>query len=105
MRGGALDLVEHASQMRYDHLAQLYRCAGSHSASLVERRDHPVQGIVLAKEENVVLASEVVVKICRREGRRCRNVAHAGLPEPAPAKIFPPRAQDLQAQRTIAPRG
>src|SRR5712692_5895080 len=103
MRGGALDFVEYTSQMRHNHHAQLYRRAGSHAASLVERRDHPVQGIVLAKEENVVLSTEVVVKICRRKGRGRRNVAHAGLRKPAQAKLFTRGAQDLQAPREVAP--
>src|SRR5712692_611688 len=97
MRRGPLDFVEDASQMRHDHHAQFYRRAGSHAASLVERRDHPIQGIVLAKEENVLLSPEVVVKICRRKGRGCRNVAHAGLRETTRAKLSPRGAQDLQS--------
>src|SRR5712692_6069154 len=103
MRGGALDFVEYTSQMRHNHHAQLYRRARSHPASLVERRDHPIQGIVLAKEENVVLSTEIVVKICRRKGRGCCDVAHAGLREAAHAKLSACGAQDLQAPRKIAP--
>src|SRR5260370_9945808 len=89
--------------MRHDHHAQLRRRAGSPAASLVERSDHPIQGIVLTKEENFVLAAEVVVKICRGKGRRCRNVAHAGLPKPAHAKLSARSPQDLPASRKIAP--
>src|ERR1700674_3731493 len=89
--------------MRHDDRAQLYRCAGSHAARLVERRDHPVQRIVLAKKENVVLAAEVVVEICRRKGRGCCNVAHAGLRETAHAKLSTCGAQDLQPPCIVAP--
>src|SRR5258708_19618634 len=103
MRGGSLAFVEHTPQMRHDYRAQLCRGAGSHAASLVERSDHSIQGIVLTKEENFVLAAEVVVEICRGKGRRCRNVAHAGLRKPAHAKLSPRGAQDLQASRKIAP--
>src|SRR5713226_8200812 len=89
--------------MRHDYRAQLCRGAGSHAASLVERSDHPIQGIVLTKEENFVLAADVVVEICRVTCRRCCNVAHAGLRKPAHAKLSPRGAQDLQASRKIAP--
>src|SRR6266404_9934964 len=91
MRGGTLDFVEYASQMRNDHHAELRCCAGSHPASLVESRDHPIQGIVLTKKEDFVFSPEVVVKICRRKGRGCCNVAHAGLRKSAHAKLHPKR--------------
>src|SRR2546427_9395342 len=38
-RGGSLDFVEDASQMRHDHHAHLCRCTSSHPASIVESRD------------------------------------------------------------------
>src|SRR5260370_37460802 len=103
MRWGPFDFVEYTWQLGHDYRAQLCRGAGSHAASLVERSDHSIQGIVLTKEENFVLAAEVVVEICRGKGRRCRNVAHAGLRKPAHAKLSPRGAQDLHASRKIAP--
>src|SRR6266576_284685 len=105
MRGGTLDFVEHASQMRHDYHAQLCRDAGSHPASLVERRDHPIQRIVLTKKEDFVFPPEVVVKICRRKGRCRRNIPHAGLREPAYPKLSPRGAQDFQTPRKIASLG
>src|SRR5438132_9954268 len=102
MRGGALDFVKYASQMRNDHHAQLDGRAGSHAASLIERGDHAIQRIVLAKEKNVVFAAEVVVKIGRRKSSGCGNVTHAGLGKPAHAKFPPGRAQDFQAPRKVA---
>src|SRR5260370_39425763 len=103
MRSGSFHFVEYASQVRHDYHAQLDRCAGSHTASLVERGDHAGQGIVLAKEKNVVLAVEIIVKICRRKGGGCCDVAHARLREPAHAKLPSPSAQDLQTPCQIAP--
>jgi len=79
------------------------RSACSHTASLVEGRNHAVQGIVLAKEEKVMLAAEVVVEICRREGSGGGDVAHAGFRKPAHAELPPCCAQDFQAPRKIAP--
>src|SRR5260370_17386631 len=103
MRGGSLDFVEHTSQMRHDYRAQLCRGAGSRAAGLVERSDHPIQGIVLTKEENFVLAAEVVVKICGREGRCRRNVAHAGLSHPAHPHLSPPPPQNPPAPPYLTP--
>src|SRR6266851_7177672 len=103
VRGGSIDFVEYAPQVRRYYHAQLDRCAGSHAASLVKRGDHAVQGIVLAKEKNVLLTMEIVIKICRRKGCGCRDVAHASLREPAHAKLSARGAQDLQTPRQIAP--
>src|SRR6266446_10215695 len=89
MRGGSLDFVEDASQMRHDHHAHLCRCTSSHPASIVESRDHSIQGIVLTKKEDFVFSPEVVVKICRRKCRSCCNVAHAGFRKSAHAKLSP----------------
>src|SRR6266446_4793851 len=88
--------------MRRDHHAQLDGRAGSHTTGLIERGDHAIQGIVLAKKENVVFAPEVVVKICRRKGSGCGNVAHAGIRKSAHAKFSSRGAQDVQAPRKIA---
>src|SRR6266478_1938161 len=105
MRGGTLDFVEHASQMRNDHHAELRCCAGSHPASRVERRDHPIEGIVLTKKEDFAFPPEVVVKICRRKGRCRRNIPHAGFRKPAYPKLSPRGAQDFQTPRKIASLG
>src|SRR5260370_30824899 len=103
MRSGSLDFVEYASQVRHNNHAQLYRCTGSHSASIVECGNQAVQRIVLAKEKNVVLAAEVVVKICRRKRRGCRDVAHPSLRESAYTELSSRGAQDLQAADKITP--
>src|SRR6266850_932327 len=103
MRGGAFNLVEDAAQMRHDHHAHSYRGAGSHAARLVECRNHAVQRIVLAKEENVVLAAEVIVEVSRRKCRSCCDVAHSGLRKAADSKLSPRGPQDLEAPGMVAP--
>src|SRR5947208_14473757 len=103
MRCRTLDFIEYASQMRDNYHAQLDCRSGSHAASFVKCFDHAIQRIVLAEEENVVLASEVVVKICRGKRSSRGNVAHAGLGKSAHAKLFPRSAQDFQAPRKVAP--
>src|SRR5258708_14685099 len=74
-RTGSFDFVEYASQVRHDYHAQLDRCPGSHTASLVERVDPAVQGIVLTTEETIVLALAAIVRVCGRKGGGCRDVA------------------------------
>src|SRR5438045_232985 len=74
MRCRTLDFIEYASQMRDNYHAQLDCRAGSHAASFLKCFDHAIQRIVLAEEENVVLASKVVVKICRRKRSSGGNV-------------------------------
>src|SRR6266853_4160593 len=103
MCGGAFNLVEDAAQMRHDHHAHFYRGAGSHAAGLVERRNHAVQRIVLAKEENVVLAAEVIVEVSRRKCRGCCDVTHTGLRKAADSKLSPRGSQNFEAPGKVAP--
>src|SRR6266852_3343964 len=102
MRRRPFDLVEDASQMRHDDQAQLDRCTGSSAPDLVKSFDHTVQGIVLAKEEDVVLAVEIVIQIRRRKIRRGCNVAHAGLCESAHTELPSCSAQNLKSLLKIA---
>src|SRR5437016_10783098 len=103
MRCRSLHFVEQTSQMRRNHHAQFCRRAGSHPAGFVERGDQPIKGIVLAKEENLVLATKVVVKIGRREGCSRCNIAHAGFRKPTHAKFPACGAEDFQPASKIAP--
>jgi hypothetical protein len=43
-----------------------------------ERREQPIEGAVLAEEEQFVLAAEVVIEVAGRQVRSGRDVAHAG---------------------------
>src|SRR6266513_2942983 len=98
----SLHFVEQTSQMRGHHHSKLGRRGCSHPAGFVERGDHSIKRIVLAKEENIVLATKVVVEIRRRE-KRCRgDIAHAGFREPAHAEFPACGAQDLQPAQKIA---
>jgi len=106
MRCGSLDFVEYASQMRQRSTMRSFAAAlVSHpGGSCRVAADHPIQGIVLAKEENLVLPPEVVVQICRRKRRRRRNVAHCrSLRKTAHAELSSRGTQDLQSSRKIAP--
>src|SRR5437867_7036155 len=103
MRCRSLHFVEQTSQMRRNHHAQFCRRAGSHPAGFVERGDQPIKGIVLAKKENLVLATKVVVKIGRREGCSRCNIAHAGFRKPSHAKFPACGAEDFQPASKIAP--
>ena len=57
-------------------------------------REHAIERAVLAVEQQVVLAVEVVVEVRGRQVRGVRDVAHAGVGEAALAKQAGRGAQD-----------
>ena len=79
-------VVEQAQDVRGGEVAQP---AGERRATAPrprERREHPVERLVLAEEQQFVLAAEVVIEIARRQIGGRRDVAHAGGGEAARAE-------------------
>ena len=62
-----------------------------------ERGEHPIERAILAEEEHLVLAAEVVVQVAGREIRGDGDVAHPGGGEAARAEHARRRAQDGDA--------
>ena len=62
-----------------------------------ERGEQAVERSVLAEEEQLVLAAEVVIQVAGREIGGDRDVAHAGGGEPARAEHARRGAHDLDA--------
>src|SRR5690349_9093621 len=103
MRRRSFNLIKQAAQMGNHYRLQFRGRRCSHAPRLFKGFHHPVQGAVLAEEENVVFAMEVVIEIRRGKLRRLRDVAHPGLLETAGAELPPRSAQNLQATRHEAP--
>ena len=64
---------------------------------LCERIEEAIERPVLAEEEDVVLAAEVVVQIARRQPGGIRDVPHAGSREAARAEDAGGGVQDAHA--------
>ena len=97
MRGRALDLVDQAEHVRDRHLAQSRRQRAAIPARRGERTQQPVGGLILAEEEELVLAAEVVIQVARGKVRRDRDMAHAGGGEAARPEDPRRRAHDVHA--------
>lgn len=66
-------------------------------------REQPVERSILAEEEDIVLAGEVVVEVARREVGGDGNLAHAGGGEAARPEHVRGGAQDLDPA-AVGPR-
>jgi len=97
MRGRALDLVDQAEHVRDRHLAQSRRQRAAIPARRGERTQQPVGGLILAEEEELVLAAEVVIQVGRGKVGRDRDMAHAGGGEAARPEDPRRRAHDVHA--------
>jgi hypothetical protein len=86
MRGGAFDLVEQAEHMGARELPQPILERPASAARVGERAEQLVGRAVLAEEEQLVFAAEVVIQIARRQVRRGGDVAHTGGGEAAIAE-------------------
>ena len=100
--GRALHLVEHGEHMRDQNSAQPLTGVGHRPAGLGDALEHAIQRPVLAVEQDLVLALEVVVEVGGRQVGRHRDVAHAGAREAALAEDRRGRAQDGVAARIEA---
>ena len=103
MGGGAFDFVEDAMQMEADDRVEFFACGLRSSAThSLEIGDEAMEGVVLAEEENFVLATEIVVEVGGREVGGGGDFAHAGLGESAGAEFAASGAEDFQAAGKVA---
>lgn len=97
MGGRALDLVDQAQDVGDGEIAD----AGGQRATIAprgrQRVEQPIGGPVLAEEQQLVLASEIVIEIARRKVGGDADVAHAGRREAAIAEDARRRPHDLDA--------
>jgi hypothetical protein len=86
MRGGTLDLVQQRLEVCGEDGAQPLACRFRRAAGRDCRLNHPVERAILAVEEQLILAIEVVIQVCGRDIRCFRDISHARIREPALAK-------------------
>src|SRR6266850_2164332 len=89
-------------QMEGDYGAKLFRGAGSCAARSVEIGDQAIEGVVLAEEEDLVFAAEIVVEIGGREVGGGGDFAHSGFGVAAGTEFAAGGAQDVQPAGEIA---
>jgi hypothetical protein len=95
--GRTFDLVHNATNVRRRQRMQspgerpALRLSPSHSG------EETIQGSILTEEQDLFLAGEVVIEICRRQIRRDRDVAHPRCRETAVSEDARRRSQDVDA--------
>jgi hypothetical protein len=97
MRSRSLDLVDEAEDVRDGDLAEADRQRAPIPPSSRQRVEEPIHRAVLAEEQQLVLATEVVIEVAGREIRGHGDVAHASGGEPARPKHAGGGAHDLHA--------
>ena len=94
---GSFELVDEAQDVCGRQIVQAIGQRPAVASRRGERGDQAVERSVLAEEEQLVLAAEVVVQVAGREIGGDRNVAHPGGGKPARAEHARRRAHDLDA--------
>ena len=97
MRRGALDFVDQAQDVGDGHVAEAGRQRPPILARGGQRAEEPISRTVLAEEQELVLAAEIVIEVAWGEIRGDGDVAHAGGGEAARPKHPRRRAHDLHA--------
>ncbi len=97
MCGAALDLVQQAAHVRRRQSFEPLGQRRVRPPRLGQRRLEAVERAVLAEEEELVLAAEVVIQVSRRQVGGQGDVAHPGAGEAAGAKHAGGRPQNLDA--------
>ena len=100
--GGSLDLVDDAEDVRDGEIVQARAERPAIPARARQRAQEAVERPILAEEEQLVLAAEVVIGIAGREVGGDGDVAHAGGGEAARPEGAGGRPQDLHAPRVGA---
>ena len=78
VRRGSLDLVDKAQDVGGRDVAQAVRQRPAVLARCRQRLDQPADRAVLAEEEELLLAAEVVIEVAGRQIGGDRDLAHAG---------------------------
>ncbi len=99
VRRRSFDLVHEAPDVRHRHLAQARGERPRFAARGGQRVEQPIERAVLAEEEQLVLAAEVVIQVAGRQIGGDGDVAHAGRGEAAGAEHAGGGAHDLHAAR------
>jgi hypothetical protein len=94
---GSFELVDEAQDVRGRQIVQAIGEPPAVASRRGERSEQTVERPVLAEEEQLVLPTEVVVQVARREISGDRDVAHPGGGEPARAEHARRGAHDLDA--------
>src|SRR5882724_13579314 len=102
MGGRAFDFVEDAAEMRGDDQAEFVGGGGALAAGFIESGEQAIERVVLAEEEDFVLAAEIVVEIGGGEVSGSGDVAHAGFGEAAGTECAAGGAEDFQAAGEVA---
>ena len=99
VRSRPLDLVDQAEDVRDGQVAEADREPPAVPARGGERLEEPIGRAVLAEEQQLVLAAEIVVEVAGREVGGDSDSAHAGGGEAARPKDARRRPHDLHAAR------
>ena len=86
MGRGAFDLVDQAEDVRPCEVPQTLRERRADALRTRQRDEQLVERAVLAEEQDLVLAAEIVIQVAGREVGGHRDVAHAGGREAARAE-------------------
>ncbi len=99
VRRRALDFVEQAQHMRHGHRLQPIGKRAAVARGRGQRVEEAIERAVLAEEEDLFLAAEVVIQVAGRQVRGHGDVAHAGSGEAVRAEDARRRAHDVDAAR------
>ena len=101
--GRSLDLVEQAEHVRDGHIAQpIGERLPAMASRLGERLEQPIERSILAEEQDLVLAAEVVIEVAGREVGGDGDLPHPGGGEAAGAEHARRRPHDLDPARVGA---
>ena len=96
---GSFDAVDQAADVGRRERVEAPAEPIATAPRLGQGEQQPIERAVLAEEQNLVLAAEVVVQVARREIGGAGDVAHAGGGEAAGAEDARGGAQDVEAAR------
>lgn len=97
VRRRSVHFVDEAEDVRNRKIVEATGERGTAAARGRQRGEQPVQRAILAEEENLVLAAEIVIQVARREVGGDGDVAHAGRGKPARAEHVGGGFQDADA--------
>ena len=105
MSGGAFDFVDDAPDVRGGQGVETVRQRPTAGARIADSRQQPIECPVLAEEQNLFLAREVMIEVGGRQIRFDRDITHAGGGETAAAEHAGGCPEDLDPPSLGAPLG